>query len=589
MATTPTPGPSEPRHDDAVETQGDIKADTTTAPDHTGAAGSDGTPQNEPAEAEHDPASANGDGTPRADAPADAGSATDGRTGSGKVTPADLMAATKVGQGPGAGADKPRPGGNTAAASDQPADQTDARSADGKGTADEAGDRAAGDSSDVAGPAADTGTTQAGAATPADKDDKADRDEPPETVARDEWGRVDVNGEVYLRTAEGERHIGSWQVGEPEKALAFYRRKFDDLVLQVDLLEQRLSSGAASPDNAEQGIAKLRKALAEPHAIGDLDSLRARLEAVREQVSERRAERKVARAQELDDARARKERVAAEAEEISEGNDWRHGADRLRQLLDQWKSLPRLDRATDDALWRRFSTARTHYTRRRKAHFAELAERRESAREIKEEILAEAEELAESTDWGVTARRFRDLMSRWKSAGPAPRAVDEALWKRFRGAQDTFFEARSATFAQRDAEQQENLQAKEALLAEAEALLPVSDWKSARAALRSIQERWETIGHVPRESMKSVESRLRRVEDSIREAEHSDWQRTNPEARARAEGTVAQLQASISELEAAAANAREAGNERKASEAEEALAARRSWLEQAERALDDFR
>lgn len=411
----------------------------------------------------------------------------------------------------------------------------------------------------------------------------------PDTVAENPWGRVDANGDVFLRTANGERHIGSWQVGEPQQALAFFGRKYDDLVVQIDLLEQRLQSGAAAPEDTQAGVRKLRDALAEPHAIGDIDALGKRLDALEEQVAERRAERRAARAKALEEARQRKEQIAGEAESVAAGDDWRHGADRLRALLDEWKSLPRLDRATDDSLWRRFSTARTHYTRRRKAHFAELAARRDEARAIKEEILAEAEELATSTDWGPTARRYRELMARWKAAGPAPKAVDDALWKRFRAAQDTFFGARSETFAQRDSEQQANLQTKQALLAEAEALLPVTDWKAARASLRSIQERWEAAGHVPRDAMRSIESRLRRVEDAVRAAEQAEWQRTNPEARARAEATVAQLRESIAQLEADAATAREAGNDRKATEAEEALRARRSWLEQAERALAEFR
>lgn len=411
----------------------------------------------------------------------------------------------------------------------------------------------------------------------------------PATVAENAFGRVDANGDVFVRTANGDRHIGSWQVGEPQQALAFFGRKYDDLVVQIDLLEQRLESGAAAPEDTQAGVRKLRDALAEPHAIGDLDALTNRLDALEERINERRAERRAARAQALDAARERKEQVAVEAEEIAHSDDWRHGADRLRSLLDEWKSLPRLDRATDDALWRRFSTARTHYTRRRKTHFADLAARREQAREIKEEILAEAEELATSTEWGTTARQYRELMARWKAAGPAPKAVDDALWKRFRAAQDTFFGARSEAFAQRDFQQQANLDAKQALLAEAEALLPITDWKVARATLRSIQERWESAGHVPREAMRSIESRLRRVEDAIRDAEASEWQRTNPEAQARAEATVAQLRDSIAQLEEATAKARESGNDRKVAEAEEALAARRSWLEQAERALDEFR
>jgi soluble cytochrome b562 len=412
--------------------------------------------------------------------------------------------------------------------------------------------------------------------------------EPRPTVAQNVWGRVDDHGDVFVRTGEVERKIGSWQVGEPEQALDFFGRKYDDLAIQVDLLEQRLGSGAAAPDETQGGVRKLREALIEPHAIGDLALLSQRLDAIEAQVAQRRAERRAERAQALEAARERKEEIARQAEAIAESDDWRHGADRLRTLLDEWKTLPRLDRATDDQLWRRFSTARTHYTRRRKTHFAEVAERRDHAKVVKEEIVAEAEVLATSIDWGPTARRYRELMNRWKEAGPAPKPADDALWQRFRAAQDTFFTARSSDLSKRDTEQQRNLEAKQALLAEAEALVPITDWKAARETLRSIHERWETAGHVPREVMRTIEGRLRRVEDAVRAAEQREWRRTNPEARARAEVTVAQLRASIADLESQAA-AHAAADPEKAKQAQEALAARRSWLEQAERALDEFR
>lgn len=423
---------------------------------------------------------------------------------------------------------------------------------------------------------------------PAEPEPDTSRPPAAATVASNEWGRVDENGEVFVRTADGERNIGSWQVGRPEEALAFFGRKYDDLAVQVDLLEKRLESGAAAPDDTASGAARLRTAIADAHAIGDLDALTTRLDAVDERVAQHRAERKAARARAQDEARVRKEQIAEQAESIAEGSDWKAGADTLRALLDEWKSLPRLDRSTDDELWRRFSSARTHYTRRRKAHFAELAERRDEARAVKERLLKEAEQLSTSTDWGPTSRRYRDLMSQWKAAGPAPRNVEDSLWKRFRAAQDTFFGARSAHQAERDDEQQANLAAKEQLLTEAEALLPVTDWKSARQALRSIQDRWEDIGHVPREAMRGVESRMRKVEDAVRDAEQSEWHRSNPEARARAEATVSQLEASIAELGAKAAKADAAGNERAKREAEEAISARRSWLDQARQALDEF-
>jgi hypothetical protein len=412
--------------------------------------------------------------------------------------------------------------------------------------------------------------------------------EPRPTVAENAWGRVDDRGDVFVLTGGVEHKIGSWQVGAPEEALTFFGRKYADLAVQVDLLEQRLGSGAAAPDETQSGVRKIREALVEPHAIGDLDQLSRRLDTIEEQVAQRRAERRAERAQALDEARERKEEIAGQAEAVAESDDWRHGADRLRTLLDEWKTLPRLDRATDDALWRRFSTARTHYTRRRKTHFAELAERRDQARVIKEEIVKEAESLATSTDWGPTARRYRELMNRWKAAGPAPKPADDTLWRRFRAAQDTFFSARSSDLSKRDSEQQTNLTAKQALLAEAEALMPVTDWKAAREALRSIHERWEAAGHVPRDVMRSIEGRLRRVEEAVREAEQREWRRTNPEARARAELTVSQLRASIADLHAQAEAARIAGDLKRTQETEEALAARHSWLEQAERALAEF-
>src|SRR5690625_1290195 len=422
----------------------------------------------------------------------------------------------------------------------------------------------------------DSGTSDSGTGT---EDD---------TAVSSEWGRVDASGEVFVRTPDGERSIGSWKVSEPAEALAFFQRKYDDIVVQVDLLEQRLQSGAATPDDTATGAAKVREMIADAHAIGDLGALSTRLDTIDEHIAQRRAERKAERAKVIEQARERKDGIASEAEKIAEGSDWRAGADRFRALLDEWKALPRVDRATDDALWRRFSTARTHYTRRRKAHFAQRAEQRDQAQVIKERLIKEAESLSNSTDWGPTSRRYRELMADWKAAGPAPRSVEESFWKRFRAAQDVFFAARSENQSQRADEQRAKHQAKEELLTEAEALLPATDWKAARQSVRAIQERWEQVGYVPRDSMRSIEGRLRRVEEAIRGAEQHDWQRSNPEARARAQATIDQLRTLIADLESKVEKARASGDERKLREAQEALDARRDWLTQAENALDEF-
>ncbi|WP_405147622.1 DUF349 domain-containing protein [Sphaerisporangium sp. NBC_01403] len=408
-------------------------------------------------------------------------------------------------------------------------------------------------------------------------------------MSTDPWGRVDDDGTVYVRTAEGERAVGSWQAGEPEEALAYFHRKYDELATQVELLEQRVRGTDLPPAQAEATIVKLRESITEAHAVGDLAALEGRLAALTDLVGKRREEVKAARDQARAQSREIKERIVAEAERIAEDTThWKSGGERLRQLVEEWKAAERIDRVTEAALWKRLSAARTAFAKRRKSYFAGLDEQRESVRSIKERIVSEAEALSRSTDWGETASAYRELMQRWKTAGRASREAEDDLWTRFKGAQDQFFQARSAVFAERDASLRENAEAKEQILADAERILPVTDARAARAALRGILERWESVGAVPREARDKLEGGLRRIDEAVRKAEEAEWKRSNPEARARAQNTVDQLRRSIEQLESRLAKATAAGKDKDVKEAEEAIAARRSWLEEAERTLAEF-
>ena len=120
---------------------------------------------------------------------------------------------------------------------------------------------------------------------------------------------------------------------------------------------------------------------------------------------------------------------------------------------------------------------------------------------------------------------------------------------------------------------------KRALLVEAEALLPVTDSKTALDAFRELADKWDAAGKVPRADMKDLEGRFKKVEQTIRGAEDDRWRRSNPEAHARASATVAQLESSIASLEADLAKAEAAGNEKKAADARAGIEARQSWLD----------
>jgi len=409
------------------------------------------------------------------------------------------------------------------------------------------------------------------------------------TTANDPWGRVDADGTVYVRTADGERVIGSWAAGSPEEAIAFFRRKFESLETEVALIEQRMSTTEIAPAQAQATVQRLLKSVPDANALGDLDGLRVRLEALTGAVDQRREEVKAAREHARTEAREVKERIVEEAEHIAaEATHWKASGERMAELLEEWKTAPHADRAVEAVLWKRLSAARNGFTKRRKAYFASLEAERDAVRSRKEKLVEEAESLADSTDWSATSSAYRELMRQWKEAGRAGRDDEAELWKRFRDAQDKFFAARSEVFAAKETELRAHASVKEQLLAEAQALLPVTDWRAARSALRGIQERWEQAGPVPRETRDQLEQGLRRIEETVRRAEETQWKRSNPEALARAEGAVSQLRAAIEGLEAQLAKARARGDASGVRKAEEALTARQSWLAEAERTLAEF-
>ncbi|GIG20405.1 hypothetical protein Cch01nite_11290 [Cellulomonas chitinilytica] len=411
------------------------------------------------------------------------------------------------------------------------------------------------------------------------------------------FGRVDDEGTVFVRESAGERVVGQFPGATSDEALALYVRRYLDLQAKVALFEARLTATDLSVKEIDQTLARLTDELAEPAAVGDLDGLRTRLDALRTTAAERRAVAEAERAAAREAAVVARTEIVEQAERVASTDpsriQWRPAGEQLRGLLDQWKEAqrtgPRLDRPTEEALWKRFSHARTTFDRERRHFFAELETRNASAKAAKEALVVEAEKLQSSTDWGATAGAFRDLMTQWKAAGRASRADDDTLWARFRAAQDAFFAARDAQAAATDTEFRANLEVKESLLVEAEALVPVSDLAAAKQALRSIQDRWESAGKVPRGDIQRIEGRLRAVETAVRDADQNQWRRTNPETRARAEGAAAQLEQAIAGLEADLAKAEAAGDARRIADARAALDARRSWLEQVQRAAEEAR
>lgn len=388
-----------------------------------------------------------------------------------------------------------------------------------------------------------------------------------------EWGRVAEDGTVYVKTAEGERPVGSWQAGAPEEGLAHFVRRYEQLATEVSLLEQRLRSGVGDPRQVATSAARLKQEVPGANAVGDLASLERRVDGLVEKTAEAAEAAKAQRAEEKVAAVAKKSVLAEEAEALATSSDWKTAGERLRTLGEDWKKISGVDRKTDDELWQRVAAARKQFTERRTAHFGALEQQREVSRQRKEALVAQAQALSGSTDWKPTAETFKQLMQDWKAAGRAPREVEDSLWQQFKAAQDVFFQARNGQFAAQDEEFRGNQTVKEEILVEAEQLAEQLDQAQgldrAKARLRVLQDRWEAAGKVPRDVMRSLEDRMAAVEEKVRSAGSAAPKHVES-------SFTVKLRERVAELEEKLAKAQAAG--RPTADLETQLATQREWL-----------
>ena len=409
------------------------------------------------------------------------------------------------------------------------------------------------------------------------------------------FGKVAEDGTVFVITADGERAVGSYPGKTPEEALAYFVKKFEMVASEVALLAARIRSGAMVPTDAQEAVAKLKTQIANLNGVGDLEKLAQSVNNIPALITEHagayeakkqaQAAEKAARKLEIT---AQKEKIVQEAESLIESVNWKATTERLKQLLEEWKKAPRLDKKSDTQLWKRFSSSRNKFDKRRRTHFASLDAEHKKVAATKEAIVKEAELLINSKDWLKTAQKFKSLMDQWKAAGRGKKSTDTVLWNRFKTAQDAFFTAKNADLEKRQGSMAENLVKREALIQEFEALLPITDFKSTRNKFRDLENKWRKIGITDRKKLAALESRVKKISEAISDQERNHARKSDPTAIAQANKVVQGLAEAIENYEKQAAKAEAAGQTAKAMLAREAAAARRVWLEEAKKGLTDF-
>jgi len=404
-------------------------------------------------------------------------------------------------------------------------------------------------------------------------------------LTSNEFGRVDDKNNVYVIDGGTERLVGQYPDVTSAEAMAFFTKKFDDLEAQVRILEQRIASGITDIKSLKATHSTLVKDCTEPKAVGNLASLRQRLEAVEPAIAQAAEMASAAREEAIAQAMKDKEEIAARAEAIVAklgGINWKKSTAEMAELFDRWQAIqkdgPKVPKAKTDPIWKRFSQSRAKFESGRRAYFSTLDSSFKEAKKVKSDLVARAEALV--SKGAKAAGDYKALQEQWKAAGKAGKA-EESLWKSFRAAGDAIFSAKKEQDAELATEHKANLEKKLELLKQAEAIR-VEDLDKANKALSDIQAAWSRIGHVPKDQIKSIESRLRAVEAKIYDAQKEAWQRSDPAAKARSNSLATQLEGVIAVLEAELSSAPAA----KKKEIQAQIDSRKALLEAAQNAVD---
>lgn len=403
------------------------------------------------------------------------------------------------------------------------------------------------------------------------------------------FGRVETDGTVLVKMPDGsEKQVGQWAAGDLNDGLNFYIRKFQELENEISLTLQRLKDNKGNAEAALKLVERVKNALISPNFVGDISLLTNKLDELQVVAAVKKAEFSAAKAIAKEKAMEKRKQLVEEAEKLIDSKQWKNTTQRFKDIVEEWKKLPHGSKSDEQALWKRFSTARSSFDKARRQYFSTLESTRKEATKIKSEIVEQAKKISDSKDWNDTANKFRNLMSKWKSAPILERKEEQKLWKEFKIAQDAFFAARTAALSILDEEHKKNLVLKEELAKKAEALLPITDFKSAKSAIRPIQDEWSKIGHVPRNEKNIIESRLKAVEDAIKSAERKELDRTDPAKSARAQSTLELIENKLAKTEKELQEASAKGDSKKVDSLTKTIESQKMLLEATKNTLAEF-
>jgi chromosome segregation ATPase len=289
--------------------------------------------------------------------------------------------------------------------------------------------------------------------TPADSADvpdlHAEEHQPDEVHALEQSGEHPPELQESTEPAGDPEHETAEQGEERERKLAENLQSKEALIARAEELKESTDWKATA-----EAIKRLQ---AEWKAIGPVpkegsQELWDRFRAPANLFFERRQEHLAKLREEQEENLRKKEALCVRAEELAGSAQWKATAEALQALQAEWKTIGPVPREHGDAIWKRFRKSLDEFFGRRQEHYTKLRKEQEESLRKKEALCVRAEELSQSTQWKATSEAIKTLQAEWKSIGPVPQKKADAIWRRFRGAIDVFFERQSAYFEQRNSQ-----------------------------------------------------------------------------------------------------------------------------------------
>ena len=287
-----------------------------------------------------------------------------------------------------------------------------------------------------------------------------------------------------------------------------------------------------------------------------------------------------------------KEELIAQAKKVAASNDFKHATEEMNELMNQWKQAGSAGK-DDDALWESFNQIRQSFFDKKHEQWEQMQTKFSDAAAAKQDLIQQAKELANSEEWQKTSTKFKELMDAWKAAGSAGREKEDDLWNEFNEYRQTFYKAHNAYYEKLHVLQDQNLEAKNELIARAKAINETKSYSRENTKqMKELGVEWKKIGSCRKEKEEAVwknfKEQMDQYFDGLRQAneqKHLQWKQRMMEVRTRKDELMQEQKRQIKRMQEDIGNVL---GERAISELEQRIEDKKKFIEELEAQIKDI-